>query len=120
MRPWKVVLLVDLALLVGLGWGYVWWGRRAETLERALARSSTAVSGQHEWTVRGVVRAVLPDVNVIVFTHEDIPGYMTPMTMGFQVASPDIRRNVQVGDEVRFTIRGTPPNVTVTAIERIR
>ena len=44
---------------------------------------------------------------------------MPPMTMGFRVASPKIQEAVSVGDEVRFTLRGMPPNVAVTAIEKI-
>jgi len=119
MRPWKVVLLLDLALLLGVGWGYAWWGRRAERLERELAQArleQTAV--EREWRVRGVVRAILPDVGVVVISHEDIPGYMPAMTMGFRAAAPEIYQGVGVGDGVRFTLRGAPPNVTLTAIER--
>ncbi len=94
------------------------WGRRAERLERQLARASA--SAVREWRARGVVRAVLPDADVVVLTHEEIPGYMAAMTMGFTIASPEIREGVHVGDEVRFTVRGIPPNVIVTSIEKIR
>ncbi len=118
MRPWKVVLLVDLALVVGLGSGYVVWGRRVERLEQQLARAGP--STVNEWRVRGVVRAVLPDADVVVLTHEEIPGVMAAMTMGFRVASREIAAGVHVGDEVRFTVEGTPPNVIVTSIEKIR
>ncbi|MGH7393805.1 MAG: hypothetical protein ACREM3_30760 [Candidatus Rokuibacteriota bacterium] len=38
--------------------------------------------------------------------------------MGFRAASPEIYRGVEVGDGVRFTLRGTSPNVTLTRIER--
>jgi Cu/Ag efflux protein CusF len=74
--------------------------------------------GEQQWQVRGVVRAVLPDIHVIVMTHEDIPGYMRSMTMGFRTASPTILESLTVGDLVRFTLRGTPPNVVVTAIDK--
>ena len=119
MRPWKVVLLVDLALLLGLGAGYVWWGREAGRLERELAAARAAAqSGEREWKVAGVVRAILPDINVLVVTHEDIPGYMPSMTMGFRAVSPKIYEGLTVGDEVRFTLRGVPPNLTVTALDK--
>jgi Cu/Ag efflux protein CusF len=119
MRLWKVALLLNLALLLGVGGGYLWWGRQAQRLEEELtrARDTRAVSEQ-EWTVRGVVRALLPEAGLIVISHEEIAGYMTPMTMGFRVASPDIYEGVQVGDEVRFTLRGAAPNVLVVALER--
>jgi len=119
MRVWKVVVLLDLALLLGVGWGYAWWGRRAERLERELEQArAVQATGEREWRVRGVVRAILPDVGIVVISHEDIPGLMASMTMGFRAASPRIYEGVQIGDAVRFTLRGTPPNVTLTAIER--
>jgi len=119
MRLWKVVVLVDLAVLIGLGGGYLWWGRQAARLERELAQAQTAqVSVEREWTVRGVVRAVLRESNLIVLSHEEMAGYMPAMTMGFRVAAPQIYDGVQVGDAVRFTVRGVPPNVVLTGLER--
>ncbi len=122
MRVWKVVVLVDLALVLGGGAGWLWWGRQATQLERQLTQArASALSGgpEREWTIRGVVRAVVPDIGLIVLTHEDIPGYMQGMTMGFRAASPKVLESAQVGDAVRFTLRGSPPNLTVTAIQRL-
>jgi Cu/Ag efflux protein CusF len=119
MRLWKVVVLVDLALVVGVGWGWVHWGRTTERLRRDLAEARAARSAvAGEWRARGVVRAVVPELNVIVLSHEDMPGFMPGMTMGFRLASPAVAGAVAVGDEVRFTVRGTPPDVVVTAIEK--
>ena len=128
-------MLLNLALAVGIGWGYAWWGRRtdrlgaeaveartrADRLERELAaaRAATpnAAPAAQQWQVRGLVRAVLPELNVVVITHEEIPGYMPSMTMGFRTAAPELHESVRVGDTARFTLRGTPPDVVVTAIE---
>jgi Cu/Ag efflux protein CusF len=134
MTAWKVVAVVNLALLLGVGWGYAWWGRRSDRLaaelaetraragqlerELAAARPAGAAGSTQQWVVHGVVRAVLPDMNVVVLTHEDIPGVMSAMTMGFRLAAPEIAQTVRVGDAVRFTLRGTPPNdVVLTAIQ---
>lgn len=120
MRLWKVVLLLNLALLLGGGWGYVWWGRQVVRLQRDLAAARSLRQGiEREWTVTGVVRAVLAEIDVIVITHEEIPGYMTPMTMGFRAVSPKIYEGVRIGDAVRFTLRGAPPNVKITALEKV-
>jgi Cu/Ag efflux protein CusF len=122
MRAWKLVLLINLALVVGIGWGYVFWGLRAGRLERQLAEARAAAQSgiERQWTVDGVVRAIFPELGVLVLTHGEIPGFMPAMTMGFRVASPKIQEAVSVGDAVRFTLQGVPPNVAVTTIEKIK
>ena len=120
MRAWKVVLLLNLALVLGVSWGYLWWGRQARTLQRdlAAARVAAATTGEREYHVTGVVRAGLEDLGLLVVTHGEIPGYMPAMTMGFRTTSPKIVESVKAGDAVRFTLRGTPPNLAITAIEK--
>jgi Cu/Ag efflux protein CusF len=120
MRAWKVVLLVNLALAIGLGAGYLWWGQRALRLQRdlAAARVAAATTGEREYHGTGVVRAGMSDIGMLVLTHGEIPGYMPAMTMGFRAASPKIVESVKVGDAVRFTLRGTPPNLAITAIQK--
>ena len=122
MRAWKAVLLINVALVVGVGWGYAFWGLRIGRLERQLAEAKAAAESgiERQWTVDGVVRAILPELGVLVLTHGEIPGFMPAMTMGFRVASPKIPEAVSVGDAVRFTLRGVPPNVAVTTIEKIK
>ena len=122
MRAWKAVVLINLALLVGVGWGYAFWGLRAARFQRELAEAqAVAASGvERQWVVDGVVRAIFPELGVIVLTHGDITGYMPAMTMGFRVASPKIQESVSVGDAVRFTLKGVLPNVAITGIEKIK
>ena len=119
LRLWKVVVLADLALLIGVGFGYLWWGRETSRLrvELLAERARPAVT---EWTARGVVRAVLPEMNVLVLTHEEIAGFMPAMTMGFRAESPKVYRGIDVGDEVRFTLKGSGANVAITAIEKLQ
>ena len=120
MTIWKVVLLVNLALALGVGWGYLWWDRQVVRLQRDLvAARSLASAVEREWTVNGVVRTIFPELDVVVITHEDMPGFMPSMTMGFRAASAKIYAGVKVGDAVRFTVRGAPPNVKIVAIERV-
>jgi Cu/Ag efflux protein CusF len=120
MRLWRVVVLVDLALLIGVGTGYLWWGQQARRLARELetARAVAATAGgEREFHATGVVRAGLADVGILVITHGEIAGYMPPMTMGFRTESR-ILESVKPGDAVRFTLRGTPPNLVITAIDK--
>ncbi len=121
MRLWKVMLLLNLALGVGVLLGYLAWGREIPRLERALdlARQQAAAAGvERTWTVRGVVRAVLTDLDVVILTHEDIPGFMPSMTMGFKVHEPRLYQGLDIGATVRFTLKGVPPNMEIVAIAR--
>jgi Cu/Ag efflux protein CusF len=121
MRLWRVIVLVDLALLLGVGAGYLWWGQQARRLAAELqtARAAAATAGgEREYHGTGVVRAGLPELGILVITHGDIPGYMPSMTMGFRTGSPKILDSVKPGDAVRFTLRGTPPNLAITAIDK--
>jgi Cu/Ag efflux protein CusF len=121
MRAWKVVVLVNLALALGLGWGWIWWGQQARRLTGELEVTRAAAAGgggEREFQATGVVRAGLAEAGILVVTHGDIPGYMPSMTMGFRVATPKILETVKPGDEVRFTLRGTPPNLAITAIDK--
>lgn len=122
MKLWRAVLLMNLALGIGLMLGYLGWGREAIRLERELAlsrqRGGFIIGTEQALSAQGVVRAVLPEINVVVLTHDDIPDYMTAMTMGFRVRDAGLLQGLEVGDVVRFTLRGVPPNLEITEIER--
>ena len=121
MRLWRVVVLINLALGVGLMLGYLAWGRETTRLAEELeaARRRQVVAGVvRTWQARGVVRAVLPELNVVVLTHEDLVGYMGSMTMGFRVHDPKLYEGLDIGDTIRFTLTGTPPNVEITAVAK--
>lgn len=116
MRAWKAVALVNLVLvLAGILGGWQVW-RRANA---QAGQTITWGGPEREWRdIHGVVRAIIPDLGIIVLTHADIPGFMPGMTMGFRMAVPQIPETLSVGDAVRFTVRGSPPLVVLTAIEK--
>ena len=120
MRAWRAVLLINLALAIGLGWGWVAWGRQAQRLAREIeaARSLPQLGGERIFYGRGLVRATLPDIGVVVISHGDIAGYMSGMTMGFRADPPKIVEGYHPGDAVRFTLKGTLPYLNLIAIER--
>jgi len=120
MRLWRAMLLMNLSLGLGLVLGYLAWGRpfRVQERELALLRQQSPIGVERSWTRRGVVRAIFPERNTIVLTHEDIPGYMVPMTMGFVVRDPRLYEGLDIGETIRFTVRGVPPDMVITAIAR--
>jgi Cu/Ag efflux protein CusF len=120
MRLWRVVLLLNLAVGVGVLVGWLAWGQQIPRLERQLleSRQQVLVVGREQtWTVKGVVRAVIPEIQVVVLTHEEIPGFMPAgMTMGFKVQNPKTLERARPGDVVRFTLKGIPPDVQITEL----
>jgi len=119
MKLWRVVLLLNLALAVGVLLGWLAWGREVSRLEARLSQSQRVVviGGEQTWVVKGVVRAVIPEIQVLVLTHDEIPGFMSAgMTMGFKVKDAKLLERAHVGDVVRFTLTGVPPDLQITAL----
>jgi outer membrane murein-binding lipoprotein Lpp len=132
MRVWQAALLLNLALVLGLGLGYAAWGRRVEALARdvdevraqveRLERERQACAaggraGEQQWEGRGVVRAVYPQM--LVITHEEIRGLLPARTTSFRapVAAPG--EPLRVGDPIRFSLRGTvADDAAVMAVAR--
>lgn len=111
------MVLVNAALLLaGATGGWQVWRRAAGPAD---AQAVTWGGPEREWPgLQGVVRAMIPELGIIVLTHADIPGYMPGMTMGFRMVDAKIPEGLSVGDGVRFTVRGSPPLVVLTAIEK--
>lgn len=120
MRVWRAVVLLNLALAIGLGWGWIAWGRQVARLTRELevTRVTAPLGGERVFQGHGLVRATLPDIGVVVISHGDIPGYMPGMTMGFRAEQPKILEGFQPGDAVRFTLKGTLPYLNLIAIQK--
>ena len=122
MRLWKVVVLLNLVLALGIGLGYLRWARENRDLRAALTRAVETARrpiGDRTWTVHGVVRSVIPRLGVVFLTHEAIPGLMEGMTMGFEADDPKILTGLTPGDPVRFTIRQEGDRVRLQAIEKV-
>lgn len=52
----------------------------------------------------GEVVSTVSSSGQIVLDHEEIKGFMAPMTMGYRVDPPSLLTAVKEGDKVRFTI----------------
>ena len=123
MTLWRAILLMNLALALGVGLGYLAWGRQVAGLETelALARERSLQAGvERVFDAQGVVRAVLQEINVVVLTHDDIGGFMPSMTMGFRLRDPQLIQGIAVGDTVRFKLQGVPPNLVIVEMAKAR
>jgi hypothetical protein len=117
---WQVAILVNLALAVGLGFGYGAWGRRLATLDGEVRTAQAQVEqlrrereacfagarvGEQLWEGRGIVRAVFP--GLILITHEEISGLLPARTTGFRLADSATHNGAHAGDSIRFWLQGT-------------
>ena len=121
MRLYKVVILTAIALGIGVLLGSLWWEREASRLRRELASAKGTTVAQAEersWTVRGIVRGVAPEQQLILITHEEIPGLMTGMTMAFRADDSKLLRGLTPGDRIQFTLKETAPQAVVVSIRK--
>jgi Cu/Ag efflux protein CusF len=122
VRLWRAVVLMVLALMVGIGLGYVRWGREARQLREAAAvlpEQKLRPAEPGRWTARGVVRIVLRDQSVVFLTHEAIPGLMPGATRAFQAAKPQLVASLSPGDPVRFTLERRGMGNLLVGIEKV-
>lgn len=68
---------------------------------------------------KGVVKAINLEKQKITLDHEEIKGYMEPMTMEFLVEPKDLLNSVKVGDKVSFTLKHEAGIDTVTQMQKI-
>lgn len=78
--------------------------RSATVLASVLLFAPLSRAGEKVFDVTGVIRAPLDATNRIVVSHQDIPGLMPAMTMGFSVANPAEVTNLRSGDLVSFRL----------------
>jgi Cu/Ag efflux protein CusF len=122
MRPYKVILLVNLAVGVGFLLGSLWWGQEVGRLRREVTTigqgTLTRPASEESWSARGIVRVIAPEINRIFIDHGDIPGLMETMTMAFEPDDPQMLRGLAPGDQVRFTLQKKGERLMLVAIEK--
>jgi Cu/Ag efflux protein CusF len=122
MRLYKVVILVNLALAFGFLAGFFWREVEVRRLRQELAAARQAMKAQQAaettGTAQGLVRGVFPQKKRLYLTHEDIPGLMPPMTMGFLTEDPKLTDGLVPGDRVQFTVQKTGKEYVVIALRK--
>lgn len=71
------------------------------------------------YAVRGTVERTYPGEPRIQIAHEEIPGYMEPMSMDFIARDPKVFLGLDVGDRVRFDLVVTRESGWVENVRRI-
>ncbi|WP_437942320.1 copper-binding protein [Sorangium sp. So ce341] len=70
------------------------------SLTLSCSKASTAAPRVHHAT--GAVRSLGPGRAYVNIAHDDIPGYMSAMTMSFEPQSPSQLDGIEVGDRIAF------------------
>jgi hypothetical protein len=56
---------------------------------------------------------------MLVITHEEILSLLPARTTSFPATAPPFHNSIQVGDAIRFSLRGTPlDDITLVAIDK--
>jgi protein SCO1/2 len=70
------------------------------------------------YALHGQVIAITPDRRVLTIKHDDIQGFMSAMTMPYEVTEPSITKDLVVGDVIDATLlvfeSGVPKLSTIT------
>jgi len=122
MRLYKVVILVNVALATGVLLGYHWWSQENARLSRELqAARQTALApgaGEGTWSAKGIYRGMVAERNLIIVAHEEIPGLMSAMTMGFPLSDSKLVRGLTPGDRIAFTLKSDGNRLVVVALQK--
>ncbi len=52
----------------------------------------------------GKVREIVADGHLAIIVHDEIPGFMTAMTMSFELREDSIRNAISNGDSISFQV----------------
>jgi protein SCO1 len=74
---------------------------------------------QQRFQVRGVVVEVNPAQKSVTLQHDEIPGYMSAMTMPFEVKDTNLLAGLEAGDPVSFRLIVTETNGYIDRIEKL-
>ena len=86
----------------------------------AIAGSGPApdAAGYKNYPAVGIIRGFQSDNKVVVIEHQDIPGLMKGMTMGFELKDPALAQGFKAGDAVDFTLSVKDSDFLVTALKK--
>lgn len=75
-----------------------------EAITSRVPESDSIEAEPQVFDVIALVKNITPSGNYMVLEHEDIEGYMSAMTMPFEVRDASVIEGIQVGDSVKVKI----------------
>src|SRR6185503_14244849 len=83
---------------------------------------STEKSGstnQQIFQVKGVIEEIKPDGKSAVIKHEEIPNYMTAMTMEFETKNTNELQGLKAGDSISFRMIVTDDDGWIDQVKKL-
>lgn len=109
MRIVLCILLASTCVILGCS-----TKEKSATTSVPSADSAAVVVETYEG--RGVVKSVMPNREHIIVDHEDIPGFMSAMSMPFALRDTSLAAGLSPGDSIRFTVEVDGPYVHLIRI----
>ena len=90
-----------------------------ETASGLFTRAMVSASDRPEsFAAKGSIVAMDAVKQTVTLDHGEIKGLMSPMTMAFPVASPELLQGAAPGDQVTFRLLRTPHTLAVVALTK--
>lgn len=70
------------------------------------------------YSAKGVVKSFSPDRKIVNIRHDDIPGYMTAMTMSFEAKTPAQVEGLNAGDKIAFSFSDDDGRRVITELKK--
>lgn len=67
----------------------------------------------------GVIKEIKQEGRVLVIAHEEFPGFMEAMTMGFELKDPKKAEGLKAGDKVQFSIQEAKDAWPIVEIKKV-
>ena len=82
------------------------------------ATGDAAGAAKKSYDTKGVIKSFGPDKKFANIAHENIPGYMSAMTMSFEAASATQLEGLAVGDKVAVTFSADGGKHVIKSIKK--
>jgi Cu/Ag efflux protein CusF len=66
----------------------------------------------------GVIEEVNADASTVQINHEEIKGYMPPMSMPYKVRDKSLLEQIKTGDKVDFTIEDSSAGIFLIGLKK--
>ncbi len=110
-----VALLIATLVIVGELALVVFPGAASTLFTHAMV---VAADRPERFAAQGSIVAVDDEKHTVTIAHGDIPELMSPMTMVFPVASPELLTGIVPGDRVQFHLLRTPTSLMVVELAK--